>query len=461
MSWPSNVCFGSLGSPLARFDSLIVSHFNSYLRGGASTAARQLHGALLKQGIESRFQYLAGQPERDRGRGDFPTHWRRRGGFAKTVDRLRYRAHRVRFKRSLRRDRNGSEIFTTPYARSQTAWPPLEHPAAEGDRSRQHVIHLHWIAKFIDVPSFFASIDSQQPVVWTLHDMNALTGGCHFSEHCEQFRRGCGDCPQLRVPSTHDVSAKYFATKRAALAGKNVHVVAPSRWLIELARVSPIFAEANSFTRIPYGMPVDRLYPLEIDEAKAALGIAPEQFVIAFGAMDLANRRKGADKLVAALSAVAHDPRVTCLVFGSGDLNAGSHSLPPTVHVGHVSDDGLRRQVYSAADVFVLPSTEDNLPLTGLEAMACGTPVIGFDAGGIPDYVIPGRTGLLASNHDAEQLAQCLRHAVEHPDQMRTMSRQARDSIISQYESSLEAGRYIQLYRNLFESIRQPIRRAA
>nr|WP_286178381.1 glycosyltransferase [Rhodopirellula sp. JC639] len=177
--------------------------------------------------------------------------------------------------------------------------------------------------------------------------------------------------------------------------------------------------------------------------------------------MSLGNRRKGAAELIAALEHVGPNPNVRCLVFGSGTLSETSKRLPEMIHVGSVQDDRTRRLVYSAADAFVLPSTEDNLPLTGLEAMACGTPVIGFDAGGIPDYVIPGKTGLLANTGNAAQLANRLNTAIANPQAIQTMGDQARELILDQYQADTEAQRYIELYRSLVDADKQPRRRAA
>jgi len=429
---------------------LFVSHFNTFLSGGAATAAQRLHHTLSRHGVKSHFQYLRGEAPSadDEDRSQIETRWRRGGLLAETQNRIRFRVQRQRFKRALRRDRAGQEIFTAPQANVRTCWPPV-NPASESSPTDGRLVHLHWVSKLIDWTSFFGSLPDDQPIVWTLHDMNPITGGCHFSEGCQRFRSGCGNCPQLRLASPNDISAKNFEIKRRALAGKNLHVVAPSRWLIRLAKTSPILAEANSFTRIPYGIPVDRLYPIDRDSVRHELGIQPGQFVFCFGAMDLANRRKGSKQLIAALAEVGSLPNAVCLVFGSGRLDVPSVPAASLIHVGHLGDDATRRKVYSAADVFVLPSLEDNLPLTGLEAMACGTPVVGFDAGGISDYVLPEQTGLLAKTGDVKELGQRLLQAARHPETMRELGRRGRQRVLQEFASDVEANRYLQLYQSL------------
>lgn len=451
---------------------VFVSHFNSFLRGGAATAARQLHRSLLSGGVQSRFQHLDGQTFGDQSDAApdksadecaeyYGTSWADPGAWQKTVDGIRFRIHRERFKRATRGAKSGSEIFTSPHGKPFTPWPPVDHPAMTKASADRHIIHLHWISKFIDLPSFFGSLSADQPVVWTLHDMNALTGGCHFAGNCQRFRVGCGNCPQLKHPTQTDVSFQSFETKRSALQDANLHIVAPSRWLLGLAQSSPLLSGARSFTRIPYGMPTDKLYPMDSRFAREALGIPSDGFIICFGAMNLGNRRKGTAELLSALGSVASRPDVRCLVFGSGSLSGKSGSLPETIEIGRVDDDRTRRLVYSAADVFVLPSTEDNLPLTGLEAMACGTPVIGFDAGGIPDYVIHGETGLLAENGNVNALAARLLSAASSPEAMQTMGSRARQMILDQFQADRQAKCYMDLYRRLLDIADQPIRRAA
>ena len=446
---------------------MYVSHFNSFLRGGASTAAQQLHLGLLSNGIRSRFQHLACQEfvdQNDRSAKHpeyYPTFWKTSGLVRKTVDGVRFRIHREHFKRATRGAEKGAEVFTSPRGKPSTLWPPIDHPAALGTDEEQHIIHLHWIAKFIDIPSFFGSLPEHQPVVWTLHDMNALTGGCHFSGGCQRFRIGCGNCPQARRSGQNDISFQSFETKRRALAGINLHVVAPSRWLLDLAQSSPLLSEARSFSRIPYGMPTDTLYPMDRLFAREALGIKQNAFIICFGAMNLESQRKGASELLASLKMLGADSNIRCLVFGAGSLRDQSENLPEMIEVGRVQDSRTRRLVYSAADVFVLPSTEDNLPLTGLEAMACGTPVIGFAAGGIPDYVIPGKTGMLAENGNSAELAQRLQDAASNPARMSEMGDQARKLIVQEFEFDLQAKRYVQLYESIRSVSDQIERRAA
>ncbi|WP_419189546.1 glycosyltransferase [Stieleria marina] len=355
-----------------------------------------------------------------------------------------FRFHRQKFKAALRNRPTDLEIFTTPRGSTESLWPPMGHP----DRDFE-IIQLHWISKFIDYRSFFGSLPASQPVVWTLHDMSAMTGGCHFSDGCLFYRTGCGNCPQLERGGANDISRHGFLEKQAAIADANLHIVAPSRWLIESAQSSLLLQSAKSFTRIPYGIDADVYHPMDRIEARNRLGIAHDAKVVCFGAMDMNNRRKGGKQMLQAFAAVANMPKVTGLVFGAGELNAPGINLPPIHSVGMVKGVQQQRAVFSAADIYVLPSLEDNLPLTGLEAMACGTPILGFTAGGIPDYVRPGVSGMLAENGNADDLGQKLRLMLSDTQQCQQLGQTARQMIVDEYAATREAFDYMQLYAAL------------
>ena len=214
-----------------------------------------------------------------------------------------------------------------------------------------------------------------------------------------------------------------------------------------------MFQSARSFRRIPYGMPTDQLYPVDTAAARETMGIRPDEFVIAFGAMDVRNRRKGSKELVDALESISCKQNLRCLVFGSGKFDEVSDNLPSITTIGTVDDEQRLREIYSVADAFVLPSLEDNLPLTGLEAMACGTPVIAFDAGGIPDYVIPGITGMVVPTGDSRELSRAIAWASSHRSRMRAMGGRARSWVCDRFEAALEARRYRELYQEILAEL--------
>lgn len=428
-----------------------VTHYNTFLDGGAATAARRLHSELVRMDVDSEYFYSASQGEPLDLDGTYHTaRWNSGNWGNRLITGVKFRQHRQSFKRAIRGRASGHEIFTSPQGAPYTPWPPVNQTIGQSDHD--HTIHLHWIGKFIDQASFFGSLPPGQPVVWTLHDMNAFTGGCHFSESCDRYLSGCGNCPQLPSAADNDFSHQSFQAKARAIRDINLHIAAPSRWLIESAKSSELLSGAASFSHIPYGINSEIYYPMDRLEARARLGIDPDATVVCFGAMDVNNRRKGAKELTEAFAAIADIPGVLGLVFGGGQLPESKSPLPPIHNVGSIEGTLGQRTVFSAADVFVLPSLEDNLPLTGLEAMACGTPIVGFDAGGIPDYVRPGVSGMLAKTGSSEALSQALRETLSDLERCDQLGHSAREMIQSEYSITREASGYRELYQSIADS---------
>jgi glycosyltransferase involved in cell wall biosynthesis len=296
---------------------------------------------------------------------------------------------------------------------------PLDSPFPF-DLVRPDVIHLHWIAQGIDYRSFFRSIPAGLPVVWTLHDTEPFTGGCHATGGCVRYQRGCGSCPQLNgLRNPADLSAITIRRKRRLYRGVNLTVVAIGEANAEHARRASVFAGARDVVVIPIGIDVTRFTPRSRPESRARLGIPEDRLVIAFGAVDLGNVYKGFNVLLDALSRLRHRDRVLLLLFG-GPLPAGVAPPPGGwLHAGYEQDPRRLASLYAAADVFVLPSVSEALGQVGLEALACGTPVVGSRVGGIPDYVLEGKTGLLVEPGNAAELAARLDWMIEHPAERR------------------------------------------
>lgn len=425
--------------------AMIVDHFNTLLAGGAASAARRIHRSLRKLGIESRFWHSKHTDLADEslhhiewGRGDMAT-------VRRVVTRCLEIGRKLQQKHDLRRHLTGHppelEYFSIPIGHRPTRFDV----AARGS----DIVHLHWTAKLIDYPTFFESIPNDFPIVWTLHDMNPLTGGCHYTAGCEQFVDGCGNCPLLGLRGERDLSQRSFAVKQTAVAGKNLHVVGPSRWLAREAQRSPILAAARSFHTIPYGIDTELFSPVDRAFARQTLGVPEDAIVVAFGAVDLDNLRKGLRQLLEALARLHDQSRVLGLLFGAGEPPPTNLQLPAMLAVGYVDDPRRQAMVYSAADIFVIPSLQEGFGLTGLEALSCGTPVVGFDTGGIPDFVVHGETGLLARVGDSADLAEKLGILIDDPAAARRMGERGRDYVLAHFRQERQAEAYLHLYREL------------
>ena len=421
---------------------MIVDQFNTTLSGGAAVAAKRLHHALLESGISSRLFYLQ-QKQRQTVQDEsyLPAHsaWSSRGLTPRMWSRKQLQ--RLKFKHALRGRPPGLEMFSCPEV--------LPHTQIDVANLGTDIIQLHWVAKLIDYASFFASIPSNFPIVWTLHDMNPFTGGCHYSGNCTAYYDECQNCPQLGRQRSNDLSWQFFNQKLTAIKGKNIHIVAPSHWLENEARKSRIFANAQSFQTIHNGLDTDIFKPYDKKLARHTLGIQKEGLIIGFGAESLENHRKGFQELLKALPQLATTQCVTGLAFGVGTIDESLPGIPDIVTTGYVNDPKKQALIYSAADIFVMPSLEDNLPQTGLEALACGTPVVAFETGGVPDYVHHHKTGLLAKTGDTTHLAHQIDYLADRPQERRRMAENGRALVINEFHHRHQAAKYISLYRNL------------
>ena len=426
-----------------------VSHFSTFPYGGAAAAALRTHQQLRKLKVDSRFYYH----RNDRGDGFDDA--------AQKIARIEFAAQKQgifrRFLNSKKTKQRNKEIYQL-YGRhladrdsksetfSMARLPEMTHLAPES--VDVDIVHLHWLAFFADYESFFHSIPRHVPIVWTLHDMNAFTGGCHYCSGCEKFKSGCGGCPQIVQPQPNDVSTDSFLAKKKAMAGRRMHVTAPSQWMIDLAQQSSIWPEQTTFEKIHLGFDLSDFYPLDKTEARRQLGIETDAVLIGFGADDLTSHRKGFHHLLNCLPQINSTSSVECLVFGAGEIPS-SDALPKFHSQGFVDSVDRQRLIYSAADLVIVPSREDNQPQVGLEAMACATPVVGFDAGGIPEYVRQGKTGCVVPLGNEGKLAESISGLADLKSLRQRLGNSAFEMVKAEFELKTQTQAYQRAYENL------------
>ena len=313
------------------------------------------------------------------------------------------------------------------------------------------VINLCWVSGLVDYRCFFPRVTDRTPVVWTLADMNAFTGGCHYDDFCGKSAGGCGACPQLGSSDPQDLSAQIWKRKHDSLSRirrDRLCIVATSRWMAgEVAR-SPIL---RGFTArvIPCGVDQTVFTPRDSVMARNVLGLPRDVRIVLFIAQQLSNRRKGFRLLLEALGAVRGIKNMVLVALG---IDVPKRDIPiPFFHLGTIYRDGVLSLAYNAADVFVIPSLQDNLPNTVLEALSCGTPIAGFDTGGIPDMVRPGITGSLAPAGDSSGLAHATEELLGNDERRREMAENCRHVAVKEYSLELQAKRYFALYEELAE----------
>lgn len=320
------------------------------------------------------------------------------------------------------------------------------------------VINLHLICggyiQIETLPKF------EQPLVWTLHDMWAFTGGCHYNQYsqdCDRYLNSCGACPQLHSSKDADLSRWVWQRKAKAWKNLNLTVVTPSHWLAKCARKSALFKDFPVVT-IPYSIETERYKPVERQVARSILNLPQDKQLILFGSTRATTDiRKGFPLLQKALQELSKSSvgdRLELVVFGSSKPSTPTDLGFPANYLGVLNDDISLALVYAAADVFVLPSTQDNLPNTVLEAIACGTPCVGFNIGGMPDMIEHQRNGYLAQPFQVEDLARGMVWVLENQERHQKLCIRSREKAEEEFAMDRQASRYLSLFTEVLEKNR-------
>jgi glycosyltransferase involved in cell wall biosynthesis len=316
---------------------------------------------------------------------------------------------------------------------------------------RSQLLHLHWVTDFLTPNAIGRLQTTGRPLIWTLHDQRAFTGGCHFSAGCRGFESGCDSCPQLDFNEPPLTRASLNESISRIDASKLV-VVSPSRWLAEQARRS-VFLRDTRIEVIPYGIDTAVFRPGR-SQARQELGLSPQTIYLLTGADTTWEQRKGLNILFEAIRGIKFSNDVQLVIFGSENPLKGIDV--PTRWLGRLDNPEELACWYRASDAFLLPSTEDNLPNTMLEALCCGTPVIGFSVGGIPEAVESGNSGLLADVVSPKSLAQLIRHLIDDKQLRQKLHENLHLDLSPKFGLAAQAQRYLKLYEELAQSPARP-----
>jgi glycosyltransferase involved in cell wall biosynthesis len=325
-----------------------------------------------------------------------------------------------------------------------------DHVPAEVAGVGPDIIHLHWLgAGFLSVETISRF---NKPLVWTLHDSWAFTGGCHVPFECKKYRQSCGGCPVLGSSREKDLSRWTWHRKERAWRDLNLTVVTPSRWLAECVRASALFREVRVEV-IPNGLDIELFQPRPKEDARDLLGLPHDKKIILFGAMGVAaDPNKGFHLLQAALRELGKGGAdLLAVIFGAEDSAGISVPGMPVASLGRIHDDHRLAALYAAADLFVAPSLLENLPNTVMEAMACGTPCVAFNQGGMTDLIDHEVTGYLAQPYEAADLANGMQQLLEDDGRRQEMSARCRRKVEETFALDKVAFRYAGLYRTLLE----------
>jgi glycosyltransferase involved in cell wall biosynthesis len=400
--------------------------------GGAAIAARRLWEAHRQQGLEAELITLDGPLSE--GSTPLETNWvDRKKGFARfALDRIWF------FTRA------ASKELRFAWSSGRWGLDLASHPLVR----KADLIHLHWVNDgFLSIEGLKALARLNKPIVWTFHDMWPFTGGCHYSGDCEGFMKNCGHCPMLKSPSTADVSAQQQKAKRMLFATGNWAGVGCSEWITREASKSSLWSN-KTLQAIPNPIQTNFFKPGNKELLRKKYGVPNGQKVLLFTAMSLHDQRKGFDLLEKALHELARikpEFQPLLLIAGKSSQELGSR-LPFKAHLAGPLPADKMPEVYALADAMVLPSRQDNLPNTIMEAMSCGLPVAAFKIGGIPEMVIPGQTGELADPFDSLSLAHAIDQVLTHSHQYESSARQW---VLDHYSYPKISDRYKAVYHQL------------
>ncbi len=308
------------------------------------------------------------------------------------------------------------------------------------------IIHFHWFnAGFISIKKFSEILQKGKPIVWTLHDMWAFTGGCHYAGECKNYTKNCGNCFYLKNPAKEDLSAKNLLVKHKTYSGKNLHFITPSNWLNKCAQISSVLSKFPINT-IPNAVSKPG-FTNQKDKIKIELGLKTNKKLILFGAFNMEHVRKGSNYLADALKGLTDKDNVELMVFGK--KSEYFSTLKYKIHfMGYSSDELFIRKIYSCADVFVNPSIEDNLPNTVLESLSVGTPVVAFDMGGMPDMIDHKKNGFLAAFKNTKELSEGIKWCLENNIDEK-LSLNALQKVKSNYSYQVIAERFKKFYSEI------------
>ena len=310
------------------------------------------------------------------------------------------------------------------------------------------IIHLDWIANGTVNLNKLKKI--HKPVIWTLHDVWPLTGGCHCNLGCDKWISGCGKCPQLNSNNSKDISSKFWKQKeRAFNAIPDLTIITPSNWLEKMAKKSSFFKD-RSIYKIPNCLNTELFKPKDKNISRRNFKIPINTYVIIFGAANpVKNLYKGFDLLLEILQKLKNKSKENfhLVIFGTFQAEMKNYHFPfPYTCLNEIKSESKLADAYNCADIFTGPSRQDNFPSTFLEAGSCGLPCVGFEIGGIPEIIDHKKTGYIAKPFDTDDFTNGILWILENEERYNEIKYNAREKIIKNYSQDIVMEKYIQVY---------------
>lgn len=393
--------------------------------GGAAKAAMRLHQGLQDEGVNNQFFCKFKDSDQDNVQGLESGIRRKLGEFQFYLNYLP--AGRTNL-------RNKNPLFSP-------SWVP-NRSIKSINSANPDVVNLHWITNFLH-PEYLPSINA--PIVWTLHDMWAFTGGCHYSGNCNKYKSTCKNCPILEHNRKRDLSFLLQWRKHHAWGDFEMTIVTPSNWLANCANDSALLSE-YPIEVINNGVDLEFFRPMDSEDARRDLGLPQEKSLVLFGGVGVnPAHRKGVDLLDKALSLVEIPSKEFAIVtFGNVELNFDDSV--PVYDLGYVADEEIPT-VYNVADATIVPSRQENLSNIIIESLACGTPPVAFDVGGMNEMVDHKKNGYLVDELSGTALARGIDWVLQ--SDVKKLSGASRTTANEKFSQDYMTKNYISLFESL------------
>lgn len=408
-----------------------IVHFNkSDLHGGAARAAYRIHHALRKIDINSTMQVDNAVSE----------DWTVQTSESLIYDLIK-KIHRLISKTIKRLLRTKNLILHSPAIFSSGRDRKINNSNAD-------IVHLHWIQG--EMLSIKEIGKITKPIVWTLHDMWAFCGAEHYTEN-NRYKDGYVKYNRPNDEEGFDLN-RWTWNKKCKSWKRPIHIVTPSHWLADCAKSSYLMKDW-SVTVIPNAIDTDQWKFINKGYARSILTLPENKKLLLFGAMGGgSDLRKGFDLLLSALQVLKEQvAEIELVIFGQLEPREPLHLGFPIHYMGHLYDDVSLNLLYSAADIMLIPSRQDNLPNTGVESLASGTPIVAFDTCGLSDIVKHCKTGYLAEAFDINDFAKGIAWILENDQRYEILSNNSRQFAVNNFSYSVVAGKYRTLYEKVME----------
>jgi glycosyltransferase involved in cell wall biosynthesis len=407
---------------------LIVN--TSDIQGGAARAAYRLHHALHSQSIDCTM--LSNEKNSD----DFSVITVNNNNKKKIFSKIAAFRDRLLLKKYPNKTQT---LFSANQYSSGDAIKLINEQQAD-------IVHLHWVNHGMLTIDDIAKINA--PIVWSLHDNWAFTGGCHIKWDCERYKVNCGSCPRLNSNKIHDLSREVWLRKSKVYPSiKNLTIVGLSRWITELSKKSSLLKE-KTHVNIPNLIDAKVFYPFDSDKSRELWRLPKDKKLVLFGAMSaMSDINKGYKQLIEAIGEI-NVTNIAFVIFGSSTPEKQPNLGCDIYYVGHLNDDVSLTTLYSAVNVMVVPSLQENLSNVIMESLACATPVVAFSIGGNSDLITHKNNGYLAKPFDTSDLADGIKWVLDN-DKYEDLCISAREKVMQEFDSQVVADKYISLYQDI------------